>query len=91
MAQEAVGEGLVGGHPRVGEVLVEHELRPDRARGEAAEVGRGVAVHVQDARAALPGQGDEVAQDARVEAAAAEVADRDALLAPATAWRAPGA
>ena len=90
-AQEAVGEGLVGGHPGVGEVLVEDELRPRRARGEAAEVGGGVAVHVQDARPALAGERDEVAQDPRVEAPAAEVVDGDALRARATPWPARGA
>ena len=89
-AQQAVGERLVARHARVGEVLVQHEPRAGGARREPAEVGGGVAVDVQDARAARAHEGDEVGEDARIEAAAAEVVHRDALLAQPARSPAPG-
>ena len=79
-AQQAIGERLVGGHARVGEVLVQHQPRAGEPRRQPAEVGGRVAVHVQDPRPARADERDEVAQDARIEAAAPEVVHRDALL-----------
>ena len=52
---------------------------PQPSRGQASEVGGRVAVHVQDAGAAFAAQGDEVAEDARVELAAPQVRHRDPL------------
>ena len=77
--EQPVGQPLIAGHARVGEVLVEDERGAGSARGQPAEVGRRISVHVEDGRAPLPGQPDQVAEDARIETAAPEVTDRDAL------------
>ena len=50
--EQAIGQRLVGGHVRIGEVLVQDEGGAEPARGQAPEVGGGVAVDVEDARAA---------------------------------------
>ena len=83
----AVGQGLVGRHARVGEVLVQHERGSHAPRGQASEIGGGVAVDVEDARPPLAGQAHEVGEDARIEPPAPQVPHRDALLLQAARAR----
>ena len=67
--EHAVGQPLVGGHPRIGEVLVQDQRGPAHPRRDPPEIGGGVSVDVQDARAAPADEADEVGGDARVELA----------------------
>ena len=83
-SEQAVGEGLVGRHARIREVLVQHQGGPHAPRRQPAEVRGGVAVDVEHARAAGSSEGDQVGEDARIEAAAAEMGDRDAVLGQPT-------
>ncbi len=78
--EQPVGEALIGGHARIGEVLVQDEGGARRARREPPEVRRGVAMHVEDLRSAGANQGYEVGEDPRVESAPAQVSDGNTLL-----------